>query len=83
MKDQVRTTDIGPVSKKVFKAIPVSIELQADGTIIRDKAGETLMRAPLSLVTRRFRPGETKLFFRAHIASTVGALEIGERIEGW
>lgn len=83
MKDDVRTTDIAPVAKKVYQNTTVKIDRVAvpGHARITSKDKTIDMLVPVDMVSRKFADGTKVAFFRAHFASNVGALEIDDRVE--
>lgn len=87
-EEAVRTTDMAPLSKKIYKRLRCSIELT-------DSLHVTIRSHPddkpvinevhtIDNIVKRFRPGELvrgkKFFFLCHVSSTINALEIGDRL---
>lgn len=82
-EEAVGTTDTAPMSKKIHSRIRVKVEvLKLNGHVritSKDRAVDLVL--PFSVLAPRMPRGESVVYFEAQIASTVGALEIGDRIE--
>lgn len=86
-QDAMRTTDLSPPSKKIIKQVPVKIEILRGGTQARitpkDPKEFEPMIVPAFTIAKRLSDAEKKAgvaFFMGAIGSTVGALEIGDRL---
>lgn len=83
MQEDVRTTDMAPIAKKVIKMVDVKVEVTACNTHARISPRDGLwlpIVVPLEAIQKKLRAGERVAFFQAEIRSTVGALELGERL---
>lgn len=84
-EEEVRTTDLSIPTKPSYKRTPVKITLpkvigpNSHARIVsRDKKIDLMV--PATIVMPRFRPLEREVYFNLRVKSTVGAIEIDDRI---
>lgn len=82
-EEKVRPTDTAPMPKKVNVPTTVKIELDAlpghARITSKDRSIDTVV--PTNMVAKKFADAAKVGFFKAHFASTVGSLEIDDRVD--
>ncbi len=77
-EERIKTTDMAPPSKRVYRAVTVKIERDVGGgnARITSQDGEIHMFVASALISKRMPAGMVMGFFRAQIEPGIGSLEI-------
>lgn len=80
-----QNVDQQPMAKAVRVPVPLKVQVIGDHVRIQSKpksdgSRQVDMLIPISFVKMKLRSDDRIVYFEGHVRSTVGSLEIGERI---